>query len=68
MVFDMDKDLTEDFKDIVSGGKKKKTSVKDFEFSRESAAKLDLGFDETISDKDPIAVGHKRIFGKGKRG
>jgi len=52
MVFDNDLDLTEDFTEIVTGDRKKKP-VKDFELSLDSS-----GF----NDKDPIAVGHKRLF------
>jgi len=61
MSFDLD--LTKGFTDIV--GPKKKKEVKDFEFSRKNAARLNLGFEETISDsRDPISVGHKRVVRK----
>ena len=64
MSFDLDKDLTEDFNELIGGKKKKKgDSVADFDFSRENAAKLDLGFDDAIGD-DPIEEGHKRITGQ----
>jgi len=59
MAFDPDHDLVSDFNDLI-GGKKKGKPI-DFEFSESNAKTLDLGFSDTISDKDPIAVGHKRV-------
>jgi len=66
MSFDLDKDLTDDFNEIVSGkkGKKKVKDPTDFEFSEKNAATLDLGFDESIG-KDPIEEGGKRFSGIG---
>jgi len=67
MSFDIDKDLTDDFNEIVSGKKGKKKDPKDptdFEFSEKNAATLDLGFDESIG-KDPIEEGGKRFAGIG---
>ncbi len=51
MAFDPDHDLTKDFNDLIGSSKKKNS--KGFEFSS-----------NTVSDKDPIAVGHDRIIGK----
>jgi len=67
MSFDLDKDLTDDFNEIVSGKKGKKKASKDptdFEFSEKNAATLDLGFDESIG-KDPIEEGGKSFAGIG---
>ena len=64
MAFDPDFDLTESFNEVVTGNKKKK-SVTDFEFSRENAATLDLGFDEAVG-KNPIEQGQKNLF-EGKK-
>ena len=63
MSFDLDKDLTDDFNEIVTGKKKKKDPI-DFEFSEKNAATLDLGFDESIG-KDPIEEGGKSFAGLG---
>ncbi len=64
MSFDLDKDLTDDFNEIVSGKKGKKKDPTDFEFSEKNAATLDLGFDDSIG-KDPIEEGGKRFAGIG---
>lgn len=51
LVFDIDKDLTEDFTEIVTGKKKGKNKITDFEFSERNARTLDLGF-KTTAIKD----------------
>lgn len=64
MSFDLDKDLTDDFNEIVTGKKGKKKDPIDFEFSEKNASTLDLGFDESIG-KDPIEEGGKSFAGIG---
>lgn len=69
MSFDLDKDLTDDFNEIVSGKKKgKRKDPIDFDFSEKNAATLDLGFDDTVG-KDPIEEGGKSFadIGSGKK-
>ena len=66
MTFDLDRDLSEEFSGLVSDRKKKGKGVKnpaDFDFSMENAGSLDLGTGD-FSEKDPIAVGHDRLFSK----
>ena len=50
MVFDNDLDLSEGFTDLINGKKKGKGNG------------FDISIDSIDNDKDPIAVGHKRLF------
>lgn len=65
LVFDMDEDLTKDFNEIVTGKKKSKDKITDFEFSEKNAKTLDFGF-KTTAIKDGADIIKKSQKSRGR--